>query len=121
MRWTRNYPVVIGGSLAVLMCGLVGAAALTRGLPDGSGRNLLSTPFVDTTASAAAAKSGQCRNCGFVSSIRSLEVTGGNVRRIYRITIHMDDGSERAVSQVRSPAFQVGNRVRVQGDAIERG
>ncbi len=122
MVLTRNYPVLMGGGVAVLMFGLVAAAAMTGVVPEDIAKhNPLATPLLDTTASAAAAKNGHCRNCGFIASVRTLEVTGGTVRKIYRITVHMDDGSERAVSQVRAPQFQVGTRVRLQGDALEKG
>jgi hypothetical protein len=123
MVWTRNYPVVIGTGVAVLLFSLVGAAAITGGLPQDIGRhNPLTTPLLNTTASAAAAKNGDCRNCGFIAAIRPLEVTGGgSVRKVYRVTVHMDDGSERSFSQAKQPTFPVGSRVRMNGDAIERG
>jgi hypothetical protein len=33
----------------------------------------------------------------------------------------MDDGSERTLSQAAAPTFSVGARVRVNGNALERG
>ncbi len=122
MVWTRNYPVVMGAGVAILLFSLVGAAAITGVLPqDIAKQNPLRTSLVDSTATAAAAKKGNCRDCGFVASIRPLEVTGGAVRKVYRVTVRMDDGTERAVSQEKAPVFTVGTRVRVRAGAIERG
>jgi hypothetical protein len=75
-----------------------------------------------------------CANCGTVESIRTVQVRsddtpspassaargGGNdidrnmkQKFVYRLTIRMEDGSYRAVSQSNPPAFAVGDKVRV--------
>jgi len=134
---TRNYPVVIGAGVAVLLFSLVGATAITGVLPQDIARyNPHTSPLLETTASAAAAKKANCRACGIVASIRPLEVRsegasvgasagdeakGAARQRIYRVTVRMDDGSERTLSQSKAPLFAVGARVRVNGNAIERG
>jgi len=39
---------------------------------------------------------------------------------VYRVVVRLDDGTTRTVSQPSAPAFAVGERVRVQGNALER-
>jgi hypothetical protein len=135
MVWTRNYPVAIGAGVAVLLFSLVGGAAITGVLPqDVAKHNPLTSPMLETTASAAAAKKADCRACGVVAAIRPLEVrneasSGGASasgeapakQKVYRVTVRMDDGTERALSQSEAPLYSVGSRVRVSGNAILRG
>jgi hypothetical protein len=133
---TRNYPVVIGAGVAVLLFSLVGAAAITGVLPQDIARyNPHASPLLETTASAAAAKKANCRTCGVIASIRSLEVrregasagtsaaqpSGEDKQRLYRVTVRMDDGTERTLTQAKAPLFAVGARVRINGSAMERG
>jgi outer membrane lipoprotein SlyB len=40
--------------------------------------------------------------------------------RVYRITLHMDDGSTRVVTQEAAPTFKAGDRVRMSGNSIQR-
>lgn len=170
MPWTRNYPIVIASGVAVLLFSLVGVAAITGVLPkDVAKHNPHATPLIETTASAAAAKKSNCRNCGVVKAVRAVEVKGeasgvgavaGGVvgavvghevvegknqglatiagglggaiagheiekhskkQKVYRVTVRMDDGTERTVSLAAQPAFGVGSRVKVNGNALERG
>ena len=135
MLGTRNYPVVIAAGVAVLLFSLVGGAAMTGVLPqDLAAHNPLASPLLETTAAAAAAKKGDCRACGIVTSIRAVEVrsdasAGASAakppaaagQKVYRVTVRMDDGSERALSQSQAPLFPVGARVRVSGNSISRG
>jgi outer membrane lipoprotein SlyB len=170
MGGTRNYPIVIAVGVAVLLFSLVGLAAITGVLPqDITKHNPHTSPLLETTASAAAAKKANCRACGVVASIRPVEVKGeasgagavaggvagavvgheivdgkyqgiatiagaaggalaGNeiekqVKKhtVYRVTVRMDDGSERTLTHSKAPVFAVGARVRVNGNAIERG
>lgn len=123
MVWTRNYPVVLGAGVAILLFSLVGAAAITGVMPqDITVRNPLATPFLDTTASAAAAKNSNCHVCGIVSSIRPLRVEGKTgSRTAYFVTVRMDDGTERTVSLPATPDFSLGTRVRLKAGGIERG
>lgn len=123
MVWTRNYPVVLGAGVAILLFSLVGGAAITGVMPrDIAIRNPLATPFLDTTASAAAAKNSDCHVCGIVASIRPLRVEGkGGNRTAYFVTVRMDDGSDRTVSLQKAPDFPLGTRVRLKAGGIERG
>jgi outer membrane lipoprotein SlyB len=38
--------------------------------------------------------------------------------RVYRITLHMDDGSTQVVTQETTPDFRTGDRVSLSGGAI---
>lgn len=42
-------------------------------------------------------------------------------RTVYRVTVRMDDGRMVKLSRAEPPAFAVGERVRVNGNALERG
>ncbi|MBV8030722.1 MAG: hypothetical protein JO035_04365 [Betaproteobacteria bacterium] len=126
MVWTRNYPVVIGSGVALVLFGLVGATALTRGLPQNlAAYNPHLTPMLESTASAAAARKSDCRACGVVAAVRPIEIResaeSGVKERVFRIVVRMDDGTERALTQPRAPLFGVGSRVRVKGNALEGG
>jgi hypothetical protein len=121
--WTRNYPIAIASGISVLLFGLVGAAAISGVMPSEISRqNPHATPLVDTTAFAAAARKANCRNCGVVSSVRPIEVIAAEAKtKGYRVTVRMDDGSERSVSLAAQPGFGIGARVRINGSALERG
>jgi outer membrane lipoprotein SlyB len=168
----RNYPLMIGAGVAILLSGLVGAAAITGVLPTQAKQGEPAKPVLENTATAAAAKKASCRTCGVIRSVNAVEVKPetsgvgavaggvagavvGNVvgddfgrngralatvvgaaggalagneiekqtkkQTVYRITVRMDDGSERTLTQASAPAFAVGARVRVNGNALERG
>lgn len=112
MLWTRNYPVVLAGGLAVLLFSLVGAAAITGALP-GSDRDAKERlPSPERIANSPVLKRAPCADCALVADIRPI-----GMRPVgYRVVLRMDDGSERIVSQTAEPAFGVGARVRVHGD-----
>jgi outer membrane lipoprotein SlyB len=120
----RNYPLLIGAGVALLISGLVGAAAITGVLP--VQKQAAPAPLLENTARAAAAKKANCRTCGVVAAVRKVEVKGevaqkATKRTVYRVTVRMDDGGERTVTQASAPAHGVGARVRVNGNALERG
>lgn len=120
----RNYPLLIGAGVALVISGLVGAAALTGVLP-AQPEQARAAAVLENTASAAAARKANCRTCGVVAAVRKVEVKGGERSSVgvgvYRVTVRMDDGSERTVTQASAPAHGVGARVRVNGNALERG
>ena len=109
MLGTRNYPVVIGGGIAVLLFSLVGAAAITGALPSASERKAAQPEKI--------AKPSACRNCGVVADVRA----PSSKHSSYRVVLRMDDGSERIVQQRTEPSFGIGARVRVIGQTLERG
>ena len=123
MAWTRNYPVVLGGGVAFLLFSLVGGTAITGVMPEDLAlHNPLTSPLLDTTASAAAAKRSNCRSCGVIAAIRPIRIEGqAGTLAGYRVTVRMDDGRERSLSQTKEPGFPIGARVRVKGESLERG
>ncbi len=110
-----------------------------RGAP-ASGHSRVQQPGA-AGISAAGLMSG-CATCGTVEAIRTVQVRGRDVpgapavpspaqggagdetgrdakpRFAYRLTIRMEDGSYRAVSQATTPAFAVGDKVRVKDAAL---
>ena len=111
MLWTRNYPVVMGGGLAVLLFSLVGVAAITGALP-GSDRQANERASFPGSGGASAVRHVPCADCALVADIRPI-----GLRPVgYRVVLRMDDGSERIVSQTAEPTFGIGARVRVSGD-----
>jgi outer membrane lipoprotein SlyB len=120
MGWTRNYPLLMrAGAAALFLFSLVAAAAMTGMLSAGS------SDQPGNTAKAAAARKSACRNCGIVVWVRTVEVdttrNRGPKQTGHSVTVRMDDGSERTLSQAAAPSFSVGARVRVNGNALERG
>ena len=106
MVGSRNYPLLIGAGVALVISGLVGAAAVTGVLP------------------AAETIETGCGTCGVIAAVRKVQVQDERASarvRMYHITVRMDDGSERTVTQVAAPAHGVGARVRLNGKALERG
>jgi outer membrane lipoprotein SlyB len=121
-----NYPLLIGAGVALLISGLVGAAAVTGSLPAHNTWAPGANPLLEKTATAAAAKKANCRTCGVVAAVRKVEVkreTSGTatLAGVYRVTVRMDDGSERTLTQPSAPAHAVGARVKVNGNDLERG
>ncbi len=121
---TRNYPLVIGAAVALLLLALIGAAAITGVLPSSKDENAL--PLFERTAASAAARKTGCKTCGVVASVKTIGVQDEGrqpapQRKIYRVTVRMDDGSERTLSLASAPAFSIGARVRVNGHLLERG
>jgi len=91
------------------------------------------------------AQAAGCRHCGVIESIRMVEIHGDasgrgavagaaggiyagnaiekNVKKstAYRITLRMDDGTYRTLSQPEAPRFAVGERARIaKGLVLER-
>ena len=118
MVLTRNYPVAIGSGVAVLLFSLMGAAAITGLIP---AANDDTRSALEKTASAAAARKAACKICGVIESVKAVKVkSDSSDSSVYRVTVRMDDGSERTLSQA-APRFAVGARVRVNGHVLERG
>jgi hypothetical protein len=74
-----------------------------------------------------------CAICGTVESIRTMQVDAqpesagreagarADKRTVYRVTVHMDDGSYRTISQPVEPGYGVGEKVRVIDSSIKTG
>jgi hypothetical protein len=109
MLGTRNYPVVIGGGIAVLLFSLVGAAAITGVLPSASERK--------GSLPEKVAKPTACRNCGVVADVRAPV----SKHSPYRVVLRMDDGSERIVAQLDLKADRANGVLRVMAAHAEPG
>jgi outer membrane lipoprotein SlyB len=115
---------------SVAIAGLIGLSALSGMLP------IKRAPMRDEVpVPRGESKPGQpraCGVCGTIESIRTVEVLdeagrasgaavpksgadadGVRKRQVFRVTLRMDDGSFRAISQSSPPAFAVGDKVRV--------
>lgn len=120
----KTHPLVIAAAVAVLASSALAAAVLGGVLPSAASKARESSAFVNPVRvvnSALIASQGlglesSCAACGVVESIRAIEVSTA-----YRVTVRMDDGSYRTVSQPGLPAQSVGEHVRVvNGTTIER-
>jgi outer membrane lipoprotein SlyB len=49
----------------------------------------------------------------------SAGATGSSADKVYRITLRMDDGSTRVVSQETTPSYKSGDRVNLTGGVIQ--
>lgn len=70
-----------------------------------------------------------CTTCGTVEAIRTVELRGDaagaqeldqhlSKRVVYRVTVRLDDGSYRTLSQVAPPSIVVGGKVRIVDGAV---
>lgn len=139
------HPLLFSAAASVTVVGLVGAATFGGLLPNARSDKTDTTAAQKGAAAADSAGKGAppfavrgstCASCGTVESIRVLVlkgdaiVAGGvsaagneiekNVKqhKSYRVTVRMDDGSFRTVSQRSAPAVAVGERVRVVDGAV---
>jgi hypothetical protein len=111
----RLNPLIAGATVTVMVLGLLGVAAIT-GHPSGA----LSQKSAASGGVMVSVRSDACPSCGTVEAVRSLTVRGeaGGPGAVYRVTVRMDDGSFRTVSQSALPAFAVGDKVRVMQGAL---
>lgn len=77
----------------------------------------------------AAPVTSSCATCGTVEAIRTVELRGDGAgaqeldqhlskRVAYRVTVRLDDGSYRTLSQPTPPAIAVGGKVRIVDGAV---
>ncbi|MGH8683630.1 MAG: hypothetical protein ACREVS_07630 [Burkholderiales bacterium] len=70
-----------------------------------------------------------CAGCGTVEAIRAIELRGDaagareldqhlSKRVVYRVTVRLDDGSYRTLSQANPPSIVVGGKVRIVDGAV---
>ncbi len=73
--------------------------------------------------------SSSCATCGTVEAIRTVELRGDaagaqeldqhvSKRLVYRVTVRLDDGSYRTLSQTTTPSIAVGGKVRIVDGAV---
>ncbi len=89
-------------------------------------------PTSDARPERGATRDGppaSCPSCGTVEAIRTLEVRGDPAgsqeleqhlsrRTVYRVTVRLDDGSYRTLSQAAPPSVAVGEKVRIADGAV---
>jgi outer membrane lipoprotein SlyB len=176
MHGTRNNPLVIAAAVALLVCSLLGIAAVTGVLPTADSKQeekIVAAPPAPPAPlivqKAVAAQKKACATCGVIASVQAIEVksetsgagavaggvagavvgnqfgrgdgrtlmtiagaaggalAGNEIEKhvkkqtVYRITVRMDDGRLVKLSHASAPAFAIGERVRVNGNALERG
>jgi outer membrane lipoprotein SlyB len=137
-------PLVLGAAVSVIIVSLLGAVAIS-GLLSGahSEKSEASAPKNRMTSELTIPlrdSDSVCASCGTVEAVRVVEVRGNiaptilgaaggaldgseiekNVQKrvSYRVTVRMDDGSFRTVSQPTVPSVAVGDRVRIANGAL---
>jgi hypothetical protein len=139
----RMSPLVVGVAAAVMIVTLLGIGALTGITPLGpfhstqGARDDAAKPLeTRQPAPARPEREGNatvCATCGTVESIRAMQIEAqpdgteratdarSARRTVYRVTVHMDDGSYRTISQPVEPGYGVGEKVRVIDSSIKTG
>ena len=145
MQIARTHPVVIAAAVAALLLSLLGAAAISGVLPVAVSKSkpgdVASIVQRNASPQPRLAQAPRCTSCGVVEAIRIVEVqsetsapgvaagavAGQQIEKqirkstAWRITVRLDDGSVRTLSQPAAPPFAVGDRVRiVSGSGVER-
>ena len=121
---TRPQLVALGAAASATVVGLVALSAMSGRTPPL--RADTSEPIA-ARVPVAPAGAVSCANCGAVEAIRTVAVPEGadagrdsGRRVVYRITVRMDDGLYRTLSQAAPPAVAVGEKVRVVDGAVVR-
>ena len=117
---SRPQLLVAGAVASVALLGLGALVVLTS--PRGQERSQAVTAKGPDAAPRLAGGSS-CASCGTVEAIRTVVVAGGAdgaKRTVYRITVRMDDGSFRTLSQAMPPSVAVGEAVRITDGAVVR-
>lgn len=125
MNTERMNPRVVGVAVAVMIASILGIGAIAGRIPQAGSQKPLEAQrpaakpvkAVDPASrSDRAAATQHCATCGTVESVRAVEVKDGATA--YRVTIRMDDGSFRAISQPIAPGYGVGEKVRVIDSSV---
>jgi hypothetical protein len=128
---TRSQPLIVGAvvavvllALVVLMSGVIPIAGAKKGAEPAERRPLdTGHPATEVARPQPAATrgpiDGTCPICGSVEATRVVEVERADGKRMmYRVTVRMDDGSYRTLSQSAPPSVAVGERVRIVDGAV---
>lgn len=118
----RNRPhlLIVGAVASVAVVGVAVVAGLMS--PRSADRPEVA-PASGPDALPRRAGGATCASCGTVEAIRTVVVAGaadGAKRTVYRITVRMDDGSFRTLSQALPPSVAVGEAVRITDGAVVR-
>jgi len=116
---TRPQLLVAGAVASVALLGLGALIVLAPGRsPDRAEAASVKAPDL-----APRLAGSSCASCGTVEAIRAVVVPNGadgTKRTVYRITVRMDDGSFRTLSQALPPSVAVGEAVRITDGAVVR-
>jgi hypothetical protein len=108
---------------AVASAAVLGVAAFVGLAPSRGADQAEASPAKAPDALPRRAGGANCASCGTVEAIRTVVVAGGaegTKRTVYRITVRMEDGSFRTLSQPTPPAVAVGEPVRINEGAVVR-
>jgi outer membrane lipoprotein SlyB len=116
MHIAHPQPILLAAA-AMLLVAALGGSAIPSLLPVAGFKP-------DVAPSTQLAPAARCGRCGVIESIRAVG-SHAEVRSVaWRITVRLDDGSVRALSQRAAPLFSVGDRVRfitsASGYGLER-
>lgn len=126
-----NQLLLAVAAAAIVLCA-TGAASM-MGLIPNAGSKRAAEPVA--MAADSHAITSQCSSCGTVTMIRTFELhddmafpiaakrgpdgeRSASKRFVYRVTVHMDDGSYRTFSQSAPPGYGVGTQVKVLKGAL---
>ena len=65
-------------------------------------------------------RQGDATGAGTIAGAAVGGTAAGTADRVYRVTLRMDDGSTRVITQEWAPTFRSGDRVNLSGGDIER-
>jgi len=128
---THSQPLIVGAVVAVvllalgaLMSGVIPTGGPKKSAVPAERRTLdAARPAADVARPESAATRGPggdtCAICGTVEATRVVEVERAEGKRMmYRVTVRMDDGSYRTLSQSAPSSVAVGERVRIVDGAV---
>jgi outer membrane lipoprotein SlyB len=119
----QRRPLLLAGMAGVVILGLVAAGAMTGLIPAASsekGASPTAQPSDDARRQARAGTraAGACANCGTVEAVRPVQL---EKKTVHRVTVRMDDGSYRTISQPVAPGIGPGEKVQIVDGAVVAG
>ena len=85
-----------------------------------TGTGMAATPNSVVTMIEVVPRSGAATGAGTMAGAAVGGTAGGTSDRVYRVTVRMDDGSTRVITQEWAPTFRSGDRVNLTGGEIQR-
>ena len=125
----KSHPLVLAAAVSAIIVSLLGAVAISEFSPGAHPeKREVSAPKKQLAAELTIpASDSVCASCGRVEAVRAVEARGNEIeknvqkRLSYRVTVRMDDGSIRTVSQPAAPTAAVGDRVRIANGTLVAG
>lgn len=113
---SRPHLLIVGAVASVAVIGVATLVGLRASRSTGE-------PEAAPVKAPESPRRSSCASCGTVEAIRNVAVASaadGSKRSVYRITVRMDDGSFRTLSQALPPSVAVGETVRITDGAVVR-